>query len=70
MKNSKSVMDMKNEATGKPQSGSGSISSSGGFQLAHILMAMVLGILVGAYLKAKVFIDAPNQAPLDAKVDI
>jgi hypothetical protein len=63
-------MDMKNEATGKPSSGSSSIASSGGFQLFHLIFAMVLGILIGAYLKAKVFIDTPGGIPQNAKVDI
>ena len=68
MKNSKSVMDMKNEATGKPSAGSVSIASNSGFQLFHLLMAMVFGILLGAYLKAKVFTE--GAIPAGAKVDI
>ena len=71
LKNSKSVMDMKNEATGKPAGGSSSIAASGGFQLFHLIFVMVVGILIGAYLKAKVFIDAPaGIIPQNAKVDI
>ena len=70
LKNSKSVMDMKNEATGKPTAGADSTAQSGGFQLFHLIFAMVMGILIGAYLKAKVFTEAGGSIPQNAKIDI
>jgi hypothetical protein len=64
-------MDLKNDATGRPSAAGDSVASSSGFQLYHLIFAMVFGILLGAYLKAKVFIDAPAiSIPQNSKVDI
>ena len=50
MKDSKSVLDMKNSAIGRPASTtSNAVVKDDSFKLYHLLICAILGVVVGAY---------------------
>ena len=55
MKDSKNVMDLKNNAMATGLQGSPASAKEGGFKFFHLLLLAVLGIMLGAYVQLHVF---------------